>query len=185
MTKGELRAQMISIAKATPGAPASEVANVICSLSSYKRAKIVFGYIPLKSEVDITEVMDRAVKDGKTIAFPTENPGVFVIGHEDWKEKIVRLKNRTSTLLSTETLTFADERSIIPQGVILVPGLAFTEFGTRLGRGAGYYDQTLLMLTKRTNKTDLFSIGICKCAQLVTTLPTEPHDMTVNVVLAF
>lgn len=185
MTKQELRKTMLRLTKETPGPSPDVVADAICALEAYKTASIVFGYVPLKSEVDVSVVMDRAVLDGKVIAFPSSEPGTFVVGEADWRDHLVMLENRTGSLKSSKVLHFEDERDIIGSGIILVPGLAFTEFGTRLGRGAGYYDQTFLKLAKRTVKADLTSLGICKCAQMVEELPTEPHDMKVDVVLSF
>jgi 5-formyltetrahydrofolate cyclo-ligase len=62
--------------------------------------------------------------------------------------------------------------------VILVPGLAFTPGGQRLGRGGGYYDRYLAALPAGTLK-----IGVCFGFQIVGALPTEPHDQTVDVVV--
>ena len=60
---------------------------------------------------------------------------------------------------------------------ILVPGLAFTKPGHRLGRGGGFYDRYLALLPATTLK-----IGVCFATQLVETLPTEPHDQCMNAV---
>jgi 5-formyltetrahydrofolate cyclo-ligase len=61
---------------------------------------------------------------------------------------------------------------------ILVPGLAFTKDGRRLGRGGGYYDRYLAGLPAGTVK-----IGVCFAVQIVEALPTEPHDQRVNLVV--
>jgi 5-formyltetrahydrofolate cyclo-ligase len=61
--------------------------------------------------------------------------------------------------------------------VVLVPGLAFTKDGRRLGRGGGFYDRYLASLSSRTLK-----IGVCFALQLVETLPLEPHDQRLNAV---
>jgi len=63
-------------------------------------------------------------------------------------------------------------------GVILVPGLAFTKNGHRLGRGGGYYDRYLASLPASTMK-----IGVCFALQIVDALPTEPHDQQLNAVI--
>ena len=62
--------------------------------------------------------------------------------------------------------------------VILVPGLAFTRRGQRLGRGGAYYDRYLASMPAKTLK-----IGVCFDCQIVATLPTEPHDQTVDAVV--
>ena len=61
---------------------------------------------------------------------------------------------------------------------LLVPGLAFTSCGRRLGRGGGYYDRTLAELAPQA-----VALGVCFSLQIVETLPAEPHDQSVHCVL--
>ncbi len=63
-------------------------------------------------------------------------------------------------------------------GIILVPGLAFTKHGDRLGRGGGFYDRYLASLPSTT-----FKLGVCFAVQIVQTLPIEPHDQQMDAVV--
>ena len=65
----------------------------------------------------------------------------------------------------------------VPFDFILVPGVAFSPNGYRLGRGKGYYDK---FLSKYTN---LFTVGVCFCEQFYLDIPTEPHDIPMQRVL--
>ncbi|MCP4835734.1 MAG: 5-formyltetrahydrofolate cyclo-ligase [Phycisphaera sp.] len=58
---------------------------------------------------------------------------------------------------------------------ILVPGVAFTPAGHRLGRGGGYYDRLLA-----GSPDTIRRIGICHRVQIVDSLPQRPHDMPVH-----
>jgi 5-formyltetrahydrofolate cyclo-ligase len=58
--------------------------------------------------------------------------------------------------------------------LILVPGLAFTAKGERLGFGGGYYDRFLA-----TNKTSL-TWAVCYPLALQNKIPTETHDIIIN-----
>lgn len=61
--------------------------------------------------------------------------------------------------------------------VVICPGLAFTKCGSRLGQGGGFYDRALeKFLTARR-------IGVCFQDQLLPTLPTEAHDLTMHEVI--
>ncbi len=62
--------------------------------------------------------------------------------------------------------------------LILVPGLAFTQCGQRLGRGGGYYDRLLADLPARAQR-----IGACFDTQIVESLPVEAHDQRVGRVI--
>ncbi|MDA3039979.1 MAG: 5-formyltetrahydrofolate cyclo-ligase [Actinomycetota bacterium] len=55
--------------------------------------------------------------------------------------------------------------------IVLVPGLAFDLFGTRLGHGAGYYDRFLARLPD-----SVLRIGVCS-GYLVNDLPRDAHDV--------
>lgn len=62
---------------------------------------------------------------------------------------------------------------------VLVPGLAFTRDGDRLGRGGGYYDRFLATLAESVH-----TIGICYDAQLRESLPRGGRDVRVGSVVA-
>lgn len=74
----------------------------------------------------------------------------------------------------------AEARVVAPAEItaIIVPGLAFTKGGQRLGRGGGYYDRYLASLPATTVK-----IGVCFALQIVDTLPIEHHDQKMDVVI--
>lgn len=61
--------------------------------------------------------------------------------------------------------------------VVVVPGLAFTAGGARLGQGGGWYDRVVATL-----RPDCLSIGACFSEQLVTELPVEAHDIVLDIV---
>ena len=72
----------------------------------------------------------------------------------------------------------AREISIHELDALIVPGLAFTLDGKRLGYGGGYYDKLLSM-----KDLNAYTIGFCFSFQIIKDLPTETHDMRVNIVI--
>ena len=187
--KNALRQKMLALMKTTQGPDPELVANKICSLEEYKCAQYVLGYVPLKGEIDISLVMDRAIEDGKIVAVPDVDVGTFRIVRKGWRDSLTLLPNHTFTTDSQDVLNIIDFNSRIStvektKGIILVPGLAFTEFGTRLGRGAGYYDQ-LFNLIENSGSLDFISIGICRQSQLLDSIPQQPHDRIVRMVITF
>lgn len=62
--------------------------------------------------------------------------------------------------------------------IIIVPGLAFSEHGDRLGYGGGYYDVVLAGLSPSTQ-----TIGVAFQCQRGWDIPCEPHDQRVGVVV--
>lgn len=60
---------------------------------------------------------------------------------------------------------------------VLVPGLSFDLRGARVGSGAGYYDRAL-------RGERCLKVGICyECQMSRNPLPTEEHDITMDVVV--
>ena len=63
--------------------------------------------------------------------------------------------------------------------VMIVPGVAFTADGARVGRGKGYYDKYMSQRGFRAR-----TIAVCYEEQLLPSLPCEPHDVKVDEVLS-
>lgn len=58
----------------------------------------------------------------------------------------------------------------------LIPGVAFTRDGRRLGRGAGFYDRLLA-------GADGVKIGVANDCQIVETMPVSPHDIRMDMLV--
>ena len=75
--------------------------------------------------------------------------------------------------------------------VLLLPGAAFDGAGRRLGRGGGYYDAFAAALKARGGGKDgddaasssPLLVGLAFEQQIVPTVPTEPHDVTLDVLI--
>ena len=186
--KQALRKRILAEITQSPGPDPEVIAERICSLEEYRDSETVLAFIPLRSEPDITMFIDRAVADGKEVIVPDTEIGTFRSAGRNWRDHLVTLANKTRAT-DSPLLNINDLKSRITgvgktKGIILVPGLAFTEFGTRLGRGAGYYDR-LLDLISNSGSLDFIPIGICRQSQLLEYIPQQPHDRKVRMVIAF
>ena len=61
----------------------------------------------------------------------------------------------------------------------IIPGVAFTMDGKRLGRGKGYYDR----LMNQPSFSGVYKLGICYPFQLLPQLPTSSHDVSLDEIL--
>ena len=61
---------------------------------------------------------------------------------------------------------------------MVIPGVAFTAKGVRMGRGKGFYDKYLAQEGFAALK-----IGVCYSEQVVAEIPAEPHDVAMDVVI--
>jgi 5-formyltetrahydrofolate cyclo-ligase len=70
--------------------------------------------------------------------------------------------------------------------LVIVPGLAFTEDGGRLGRGKGFYDRFLSTLRERASELDRprpAAVGIAFGEQRFDEVPTDQYDVTLDAVV--
>lgn len=67
--------------------------------------------------------------------------------------------------------------------LILVPGLAFTRSGQRLGRGKGYYDRYLHHYRQLSGVRPVTSVALAFKEQIFDSIPTSEHDVIIDVVL--
>lgn len=66
--------------------------------------------------------------------------------------------------------------------VLVVPGVAFTITGKRLGHGAGYYDEFLHAYNSKFGKVP-YLIGLSLFEQLLEDIPLESHDWNLDEVI--
>lgn len=62
--------------------------------------------------------------------------------------------------------------------LMVVPGVAFTRDGARMGRGKGYYDKYMSCEGFRAHK-----VGVCYAVQVVEELPQERHDIKMDCII--
>lgn len=64
--------------------------------------------------------------------------------------------------------------------IIIMPGLAFSVKGTRLGFGMGHYDR---YIAKVKNNRSIIKIGVCFHKDLYEYLPSESHDIKLDYII--
>ena len=83
-----------------------------------------------------------------------------------------------ATVAPTPAPTAPDPVEPTSVDVVVVPGLAFTAAGHRLGQGVGWYDRFLA-----GTRADCLKIGVGFDVQVVDEVPTEPHDVPLDLVI--
>lgn len=142
-------------------------------LSEYfSNVNFILGvYAPLKSEVDWS--LSFSNEFCKKLAYPKlpENEQHLMYFAHCLKEDLVESNEFGSKILVPPH----DADKIVPSA-LLIPGLAFTKQGCRLGRGGGFYDRYL-------EKYQGIKIGICFNEQLLNEIPVDPHDCLMDLVV--
>ena len=123
-------------------------------------------YLASKEEIDLADFITAALSHGCAVVAPRWNGTDY---------ELVRLQDFATLVKGPHGILEPPAGPAVrPEDVRawLVPGLAFTKDGGRLGYGGGWYDRLLCRAAKQTPK-----IGIAYGFQLVDELPTEPHDV--------
>lgn len=137
----------------------------------------LFWPILARREIDL-RAFDRTLRnEGKIIGYPclrerddgAVEPTLRVATPED-------LAERGSIYL--EPPSDADELPLTEETVIVVPALALTPSGDRLGYGIGFYDRLLERALPRA-----LAVGIVFDFQLLGELPTTDFDVPVSMVI--
>lgn len=175
MDKSELReivrqklAQTSAVQKQEASAKLSKnLRDFLPSLNSktdIDKDMLIGGFSPLSDELDwYLGLMDSSL-----------HPCVPSIG----KEGRMEFHKVTWKLLSREFMGLRLDRGfpMAKPSVIIVPGLAFSPDGARLGRGKGYYDRYL-------GQNKAYKIGVCGEAQIFKDITVEGHDIMMDAVV--
>ncbi|NLA93005.1 MAG: 5-formyltetrahydrofolate cyclo-ligase [Spirochaetales bacterium] len=178
LLRKEMQNKLRTISDQAKEEASSVITTKVHSLDQYKRCSIIYGYIPLAGEPDLAPLYDLALKEGKAVAFPVCSPTMEMSYHRvgiDWREHLVRSSFGNYEVHSG--LLAQPEKSEC--ALILVPGLAFTPQGERLGRSMGFFDRFLAQ-----RRSDCPAVGVCFSIQLLESLPTEGHDYLVDLVIS-
>ncbi len=166
-----MRAKNLTIEKTQRENYANDIFSAIEASEIFKKSEVVALYAALPDELPTAAIVERW-GSAKQILLPR-------VG-EDFNMEFYECK--PSALQSGAYGIFE------PQGdepfrsedidLIIVPGVAFTRQGARLGRGKGYYDRYLSRASIRA-----YTIGVCYSHQVVELLPVEPHDVVLDEVI--
>jgi len=105
---------------------------------------------------------------------------LFQIEHDRLQARAVRSLDdlRRGPMNVWEPAGHCPPVAIAALDIILVPGLAFTREGARLGRGGGYYDRLLAHPYCKARR-----IAIAYDCQIIDHIPVEPHDQRVHQII--
>jgi 5-formyltetrahydrofolate cyclo-ligase len=147
----------------------------IVKLEIYRQASTILGYMNFGAEFASELWIQQVLADGKRLALPRVNrhtnqldlywvddlENQLEVGLWGIREPVVERCERLSTLNEVE--------------FVLLPGVAFTRDGARLGYGGGFYDT---MLARMTHRPALAAAAFA--LQIVEQIPQEVTDVKVG-----
>ncbi|PKL52127.1 MAG: 5-formyltetrahydrofolate cyclo-ligase [Nitrospira bacterium HGW-Nitrospira-1] len=147
----------------------------LLSLDEFKNAGVIFFFASFRTEVDTAELIKSALSSGKRIVLPRVNKD----RHELLLYEIHAFSELTPEYMGIPEPPLQDNQmSINDVDLVIIPGAGFDASGNRIGYGGGYYDGLLSGLQK-----PIPVIAPAYEEQLVDSLPSEPHDIKVQMIV--
>ncbi|WP_395477277.1 5-formyltetrahydrofolate cyclo-ligase [Rickettsia endosymbiont of Pantilius tunicatus] len=172
MTKQELRLYFKefltkNIDKINSDLIKTSLLNQVSNLLKQLKVKHVGIYYPLKYEINLLEIIN--------------------INHEIkfFLPKIINNEIKYCTYNYNDELVLSSFKTLEPINndfykpeLIIVPGLAFSKDGYRLGYGKGHFDRYI------NNNKDILTVGVCLKEQVINNFPIESHDQKLNFIIS-
>jgi 5-formyltetrahydrofolate cyclo-ligase len=176
--KQQLRQRIITarsaLAEDERRAMSAAVRARLLDLPAYRAARTVLGYMHFGAELQSEPWVARVLADGKQLLLPRVNAATREL-------ELYRVENLVHDLAPgawnimeplPSCARFAPDE---PLDFVLLPGVAFTREGVRLGYGSGFYDKLLARL-----KCSPALVSGAYSMQLVEDIPQEDTDRKVE-----
>lgn len=135
----------------------------------FRNARSVGAYYSIGSEVKTHDILQEILKSGKEIALPK------VV-----KKDLVFKKINSISDLEEGNFSVMEPKDNCQEikkiDVIIVPAIALTRIGYRLGYGFGYYDR---YLSGKKSKT----IALSYSKQIIKSFPYSDHDVRIDCIV--
>lgn len=171
LLRGSIREALKALSDKEYDKLSNEIAHHLIQSSYWKEADVVALTISRKREVDTKELIRTAWKQGKCVVVPqtnfaTKRMNFYKIdSFDDLEDNGFGLQEPKKS----KDLPLAKEQ----MDLMVVPGLAFTREGLRLGYGGGFYDRYLPGVRAVT-------MALAFPIQIIPFIPMEEHDQKID-----
>ena len=172
--KKALRRELITLRDSIVGKNEKNrrIADRLLELNEVANADSVLIYASFGSEADTSVIAERLRSRGIRTAYPKCHGHGIMTFHT--------VVSPTQLISGFHGISEPDDAlpqpRITDKTVCIVPGVAFTINGERLGYGGGFYDRFLA-------EHDIPKIALCFEQLIVSELPTAAHDINVNTIV--
>lgn len=174
---------MKAVRNAIPSAIRKEKSELITSriLAApwFLNAENILVYSAIQSEVDLSGLYCPAWEKDKQLFFPKvsgKQMDFFCVS------SLTQLKKGAFSVMEPDTEKYALTKFDAAYGkgnsVMLVPGVAFSADGYRIGYGGGYYDRYLALYD------GIYTVGIAYEEQIVPEVFAEVHDYRLDEIIS-
>ncbi len=148
----------------------------ICQIKNFTSSKNILIFMDFRKEVYTKPIIDWIMEHNKQAIIPRVNPNSDIL-------ELCIIKDYTDMDISdlgirepkSSHTNFAKPEDI---DLVIIPGVAFTTDGGRLGYGGGYYDRLIPLMSKKP-----LLIAPAFELQIVEQLPLEQHDIRIDMIV--
>ena len=153
--------------------------NKFLNLKEVKNSCNILAYVSYKSEVKTDELINDLLQMSKNVYVPyciKEEKRMEIVQIKDTERD---LKKGAYGIREPKKSLRNNNENIKNLDLVIVPAVAFSKSGYRIGYGGGYYDRFLNRLDEK-----VVSVGINFDELILEELPKEDHDLAVDIVLS-
>jgi 5-formyltetrahydrofolate cyclo-ligase len=174
--KASLRRSMLQEREALPRADvvklSQEIRLLVEASDLFRQAQSIGCYSSFRNEVETSPILESALNSGKIVSVPRTFGNRLMI-HGEVTDIRSMLPNEMGILQPRESAPPVLSAEL---DLIIMPGIAFTRQGDRLGFGGGFYDTYL-------QDRSLPVMGLAYDFQMIPEIPREPHDCRVDCIV--
>ncbi len=153
-----------------------DIFNHIRTLSEIHNSQNIMAFMDFKKEVYMHPLLEHILSLRKNLTIPRVKKNNPIL-------ELCNIKNldnmKISSLGIREPLdSHTDFTKPSDIDLVIIPGVAFTKRGERLGYGGGYYDRIIPLMSKNPP-----IIAPAFDLQIIDSLPVENHDQKVNKII--
>jgi len=160
------------MSSADVGAVSQAIAARLLGRVELQQARTVLLYVADADEVDLSVLIDTTTLGFDVLLPRVEGDRIVTVGHVPGEPLVI------GSLGVREPMGEPRDAAAANIDVAVVPGVAFSPTGGRLGRGRGLYDRLLPQLAGAV------LIGVCAERFVVDDLPLEAHDVPMDLVVS-
>ncbi len=174
--KARLRALMRARLRDAPPRDSAMLCRKLAELDALARTDCLVAFLAFQHEPQTDSFLENWLANHKRLILPR-------FQHESRNYELVEVTNLTSQTtpgfygIREPKSQLVAIQALSENCAWLVPGLAFTTSGSRLGRGAGYYDRLFTKFPQGKR------IGIAWEMQLLPEIPIDPWDVRMDFVV--
>lgn len=186
--RGELKKRIANIPHEEQFLQSKIVTEKILENSRFKSSRKISIYLSINHEIRVQTagILEQIFEQDKECFVPKFTPDSHLMAMlkldslEDYAKLVA--DNWEVKAPTDEDLKREDANATGGLDLLIVPGLAFTSRGHRLGGGKGYYDAYIQNCSHDPHGRP-YTIGLAFKEQILHSIPTDVHDFMVDEVI--